>query len=157
MKLIAQNWGWSQLQWNLAIMDLRATTRVVFCSKNLILFMYKLKEINELGVWQNLRSEIFHYCRALLKWTELIARLRLAELIAPVLKKLPLISRFEETTADCPWYIHISSTPSFENTGAGWGLGNFISIYMAILDIVFKKIYCWYDCWGSNQAFHCHN
>ena len=64
--------------------------------------MYKLKEINELGVWQNLRSEIFHYCRALLKGTELIARLRLAELIAPVLKKLPVISRFEETTADCP-------------------------------------------------------
>ena len=144
MMLIAQNWGWCQLQLNLAIMDLRATTRVVFCSKNLILFMYKLKEINELGVWHNLHSEIFHYCRALLKWTELIARLRLAELIAPVLKKLPLISPvLKKTTADCPWYIHISSTPSFENTGAGWGLGNFISIYMAILDIVFKKIYCW--------------
>ena len=39
--------------------------------------------------------------------------------------------------ADCP---KIFLPFIYSNTGTGWGLGNSISIYWAILDIVFKKI-----------------
>ena len=63
----------------------------------------------------------------------MIPSVRLAELIAPALKKLWLIASL---------YYHNLSTLSFGNTGTGWGLGTLVSIHEALLGIVFKKIFC---------------